>query len=39
MFTACDVSHSKEKWNEIEKILAREDGLYEELKNTLENVK
>ncbi|MFA5888969.1 MAG: tRNA (adenosine(37)-N6)-threonylcarbamoyltransferase complex transferase subunit TsaD [Candidatus Paceibacterota bacterium] len=39
MFTVCDVSYSKEKWNEVEKILNREEGLYEELKSTLENVK
>lgn len=35
----CDISQDIEKWNEIEKILEREDGLFEELKKEFEKIK
>jgi len=38
MFTLYDISYSEEKWNEIEKMLVREEGLFEELKITLGNI-
>ncbi len=34
-----DISYDKELWNEIEKILEREEGLFESFKKFLENVK
>lgn len=39
LFTTQDNSYSNELWNEIEKILEREEGLYLSFKNTFEKIK
>ncbi|TSC70655.1 MAG: O-sialoglycoprotein endopeptidase [Parcubacteria group bacterium Gr01-1014_46] len=38
-FISYDISYDMNKWQEIEDILKREDGLFEELKKTIEKIK
>lgn len=39
LYTKTKTKYSEKLWAEIKKILSREEGLYEELKNTLENIR